>query len=90
MTESEVFGRYASFPQQLTHLSVGLGFCAAYAALRSPHLWLIGTDSSLLSSTNPQCLQLPSSAGSVKQVACGLAHGIVLSTSGEGIGFIVL
>lgn len=85
MIECEGFGCYASLPQRVTHLSAGVGFCVAYAPLRSPQLWLVGTDSFLLSSTNPQSLQLPASAGTVKQVACGLAHGIVLATTGEGI-----
>jgi len=56
-----------------------------YAPFRSPRLWLVGTDSSVLRPTSPQCLQLPPAAGDVRQVASGMAHGVVLTTTGEGM-----
>ena len=76
-------------PLQLTHLSAGLGFCVVYAPFRSPRLWLVGTDSSVLPTTGPQCLQLPPTAGDVREVASGMAHGAVLATSGEGASQVV-
>ena len=73
---------------QATHLSLGVGFVAAYAPNRSSGVWVQPFDTR--SNVFGECgrwhhLQIPIKGALVRQVVCGRSHLVALTTEDEGM-----
>ena len=73
--------------QDASHISLGIGFIAAYTLNTSSSVWVQPFDcsSNLFGKLGAwHCLRLPEDAP-VRKVACGRSHMVALTTEGKGI-----
>ena len=78
----------ALFVTQATHLSLGVGFIAAYKPYTGSEVWVKPFDcqSNLFGELNVwHCHRIPTGSAALRQVACGRAHMVALTTDGKGM-----
>ena len=78
----------ALFVTQATHLSLGVGFIAAYKPYTGSEVWVKPFDcqSNLFGELNVwHCHRIPAGSAALRQVACGRAHMVALTTDGKGM-----
>lgn len=74
--------------QETSHLSLGVGFVAAYAPNTSSSVWVHPFDcsSNLFGELGAwHHLRLPTDDAPIGKVACGRSHVVALTTEGKGI-----
>ena len=74
--------------QAATHLSLGVGFVAAYTPNTSSSVWIqpFNCSSNLFGQLGAwHHLRLPTEDAPIRKVACGRSHVVALTTEGKGI-----